>query len=49
MKTTSKKALFLHVESREYRGLRRVRNYKTLAHRIERRTSRAALKAACSD
>ena len=49
MKTNAKTARFLHVESREYRGQRRVRNYKTLAHRVERRTARTALKAACSD
>jgi len=40
MKTTIKKALFLHRESREYRGFYRVRDYKKRANRIERRALR---------
>lgn len=44
MKTKTKKARFLHDESRQYRGLYRVRVLKTLANRIERRTVRASVK-----
>lgn len=44
MKTSNKKARFLHQESREYRGLPRVRDLKTRANRIERRTAKTALK-----
>lgn len=43
MKTLHKKARFLHDESREYRGLPRVRDYKTRANRIERRSAKQAL------
>jgi hypothetical protein len=43
MKTTNKKARFLHQESREYRGLPRVRDYKTRASRIERRAVKQRL------
>lgn len=42
--TENKKALQLHQESREYRGLRRVKNLKTLAHRVERRAVKQALR-----
>lgn len=45
MKTTNKKARFLHQESREYRGLRRVRDYKTRASRVERRAAKQHLGA----
>lgn len=45
MKTTTKSANELHIESREYRGLRRVRTLKTLASRMERRAVKAALKS----
>lgn len=45
MKTTHKKARFLHQESREYRGLRRVRDHKTRASRIERRAAKQQLRA----
>lgn len=44
MKTIHKKARFLHQESREYRGLPRVRKFKTLAHRVERRAVRQHIK-----
>jgi hypothetical protein len=46
MKTTNKKARFLHQESREYRGLHRVRDYKTRANRVERRAGKQQLKVA---
>lgn len=45
MNTEPKAARFLHQESREYRGLRRVRDYKTRANRIERRVAKQALRA----
>ncbi len=44
MKTTTASANALHIESREYRGLRRVRTLKALASRMERRTVRQSLK-----
>ena len=44
-KTQIKKARFLHENSRAYRGQRKVADYKTRAHRIERRTSRQQLKS----
>lgn len=44
MKTTNKKARFLHQESREYRGLPRVRDYKTRASRVERRVTKQHLR-----
>lgn len=44
MKTTTKNAERLHHESREYRGLRRVRTLKALASRSERRAVRQMLK-----
>jgi hypothetical protein len=44
MKTTHKKALFLHQESREYRGLYRVRDFKKRAHRVERRAEKIKVK-----
>lgn len=44
MKTTNKKARFLHQESREYRGLRRVRDYKTRASRVDRRATKQQLR-----
>lgn len=46
MKTTTKKARYLHQASREYRGLPRVRDYKTRASRVERRTAKQQLKLA---
>lgn len=44
MKTTNKKARFLHQESREYRGLRRVRDYKARANRVERHVTKQHLR-----
>jgi hypothetical protein len=46
MKTETKKARFLHQESREYRGLRRVQDYKTRANRVERHAAKQRLNAA---
>ena len=43
MKTETKKARFLHQESREYRGLPRVRGYKARANRVERRSLKQKL------
>jgi len=36
-KTLTKKARFLHEKSREYRGQRKVADYKARANRVERR------------
>ncbi|MCA9643345.1 MAG: hypothetical protein KC492_21750 [Myxococcales bacterium] len=49
MKTMNKKARLLHGESREYRGLRRVRDYKTRANRIERRSAKQQLTGTGAD
>lgn len=46
--TEIKRARFLHQESREYRGLRRVQDYKTRASRVERRTTKQRLNVAKS-
>lgn len=43
MKTETKRALFLHQESREYRRQPRVRGYKARANRVERRTFKQKL------
>ncbi len=40
MKYETKKARFLIEESREYRGLRRVADFKKRARRVERRTQK---------
>jgi len=44
MKFEVKKARFLDDEARYYHGLPRVRDYRTRARRIERRTLRQCLK-----
>lgn len=46
--TESRRARFLHQESREYRGLRHVQDYKTRASRAERRAAKQRLSVAKS-
>ena len=43
MKNNSKKARWLHDASREYRGAKRVADFKTRASRIERRINKIAV------